>query len=178
MESSTLLFFSFRRISRHFCCLSSNTSARATMDRSFPADRNWTAAPVPRLPQPISPALNGFPSGACFAKDGIPSCSGVKLVLFLLLFSLLLHEVISGVNPRGIDAPIMAEFAKNSLLFIDDDGIELVKVHYTLGVKISHFQPPYNRWIGRGTKGRESCTYPCLVFRYDHYLFWLYGMRI
>jgi len=93
------------------------------MDRSFPAFRNWTAAPVPRLPQPISQAFRGFSSGACSANEGIPSCSGVKVSLFLLLLPLLLQELISGETPSGIDAPKRAELAKKSLLFIFGQGL-------------------------------------------------------
>jgi hypothetical protein len=38
--------------------------------KSFPASKKLQAAPVPRPPQPTSPAFNGFPSGAAAKISG------------------------------------------------------------------------------------------------------------
>jgi hypothetical protein len=91
---------------------------RATIERPLPALRKLKAAPVPRSPQPTRAALISFPSGAFGTNEGIPSCSRVKLSLFPV--SELLHEVIKGVIPKGIDAPSSAEVVKKSLHFIVD----------------------------------------------------------
>ena len=79
---------------RHLSSWSWKTSARATICRFGPAFRKFCTAPVPRPPQPTSPAFSTVPSGAA-------SLNFIASTVFLLL-----HPARSTPAPATAAAPM------------------------------------------------------------------------
>ena len=84
------------------------------MLRPAPASRKLTAAPDPRPPQPTTPALSGFPSGAVLRNSGATTAA---------VFSSEEHALMSWLAPMTPTAPMAAEFpTQTNYLYMTYNG--------------------------------------------------------